>query len=429
MGRREREIGQLTLAFFIFRKENLMHLSGQTPLFRAKNLEKYLGIESIYLKLEGSNPTGHKNDRIAEALIKHAIAKNYSHLLIYGSSQYIKSVLYFAHKFNLKCIIVKKGKKSSVAVDYMGEDVQITYMPSLDPNQEQSWLENLAIQHHYYLLSEWENKPFIRSLALQEMTEEALTKVTHATHIWAQSNGGYTIKSIYHELIRTWIKGNLGALPQLYCGVSDATKIDSEFVNISNTHVIALDSSRLQQAAKLLKKLENITVSTREAYALAAFLSSESKTNGQHIIFLNDGKSDISINDITRTEIDFDALVASTRKLLEPYHDSVEETSDAIQKAIKCGFIFTATRNDELHGICIIVNMGFETFIPTYHLAYIGVKQGNGGRGVATELINAAVDKTQGNLSLHVDIPNKRAKKLYEKMGFVHCYDRMLYKG
>ena len=406
-----------------------MHLSGQTPLFRAKNLEKYLGIESIYLKLEGSNPTGHKNDRIAEALIRHAISKNYSHLLIYGSPQYIKSVLYFADKFNLKCIIVKKGKKTSGSADYVGEDVQITYMPSIDPNQEQSWLENLAIKHDYYLLSEWENKPFIRSLALQEMTEEALVKVKNATHIWAQSNGGYTIKSIYHELIRTWIKGNLSTLPLLYSGVSDATKIDSDFVSISNTQVIPLDPSRLQQAVKLLKKLENITISTREAYAFAAFLSSESKTNGQHIIFLNDGKSDISINDITHSEIDMDELISSTRKLLEPYHDSVEETSDAIQKAIKCGFIFTATRKDELHGICIIVNMGFDTFIPTYHLAYIGVKQGNGGRGVATELINAAVDKTQGNLSLHVDIPNKRAKKLYEKMGFVHCYDRMLYKG
>ena len=50
-----------------------MHLSGQTPLFRAKNLEKYLGIESIYLKLEGANPTGHKNDRIAQLIIHEIV--------------------------------------------------------------------------------------------------------------------------------------------------------------------------------------------------------------------------------------------------------------------------------------------------------------------------------------------------------------------
>jgi len=82
-----------------------------------------------------------------------------------------------------------------------------------------------------------------------------------------------------------------------------------------------------------------------------------------------------------------------------------------------------------VHGICIIVHMGFDDFIPSYHLAYIGVLKGNKGRGVATELINQAIEKTGGNLSLHVDIPNGSAKKLYEKMGFVHTYDRMLYKG
>ena len=107
----------------------------------------------------------------------------------------------------------------------------------------------------------------------------------------------------------------------------------------------------------------------------------------------------------------------------------MEETEDAIKNAIKNGFILKAVKNDQLEGLCIIVNMGFKEFIPTYHLAYIGVKEGNSGRGIATLLINQAVELTGGKLSLHVDIPNKRAKKLYEKMGFVHCYDRMIFKG
>ena len=80
-----------------------MHLSGQTPLFRAKNLEKYLGIESIYLKLEGANPTGHKNDRIAEALCKYAKTKGYEKLLIHGSERYYKSIIYFADYLELEC--------------------------------------------------------------------------------------------------------------------------------------------------------------------------------------------------------------------------------------------------------------------------------------------------------------------------------------
>ena len=229
--------------------------------------------------------------------------------------------------------------------------------------------------------------------------------------------------------MRSWIKGNIEEFPTLSCGVSADSNFDEEFIYTSKSKLIEVSSESRNNAVKLLKSLENITISSREAYSIAAFLECSDKRNGAHIIILNDGKSEIIVNEISKQDnLDVDSLVENTRKLLQPYNDSVEETRDAIYKAINSGFIFTAARKDELHGICIVVNMGFEQFIPTYHLAYIGVRPGNAGRGVATELINMAVEKTQGKLSLHVDIPNKRAKKLYEKMGFVHCYDRMIYK-
>lgn len=407
-----------------------MHLSGQTPLFRARNLEKYLGVESIYLKLEGSNPTGHKNDRIAEALARYALTRGYSKVLIYGSEHYIKSVIYFAKHFGLECHIAFTNKRSISKL--FKEDPMIHLIRiSIDKiNDDIEWLETYAHKNEMFLLSEWEKKPFIRSLAIQEMMEETITRVNAPTDIWTQIKGGYTAKSIYHELMRSWIKGNIESMPDLHCGITPQLSIDEEFIENSRSQVQPISETALLNAAKLLKKLENVTISPAEAYSIAAMLESPNLNAGAHIVFLNDGKSDISINEISKNKhLDIENLVANTRKLLEPYHDSIEETTDAVMKAIQSGFIFTATRRDEIQGICIIVNMGFETFIPTYHLAYIGVKSGNAGRGVATELINRAVEKTDGKLSLHVDIPNKRAKKLYEKMGFVHCYDRMLYKG
>ncbi len=407
-----------------------MHLSGQTPLFRARNLEKYLGVESIYLKLEGSNPTGHKNDRIAEALARYALSRGYSKILIYGSEHYIKSVVYFAKHFGLECHIAFTNKR--LISKQFKEDPLIQWtrinIDKIDDDIE--WLEKYAYENEMFLLSEWEKKPFIRSLAIQEMMEETVARVNSPTDIWTQIKGGYTAKSIYHELMRSWIKGNIETMPSIHCGTSPKLDLDEEFIDTSRSQVQTISEKSLHDATKLLKKLENVTISPSEAYSIAAMLECKDLAPGTHIVFLNDGKSDISINEISKNkQLDIEHLVANTRKLLEPYHDSVEETTDAVMKAIQSGFIFTATRKDEIQGICIIVNMGFETFIPTYHLAYIGVKSGNAGRGVATELINRAVDKTDGKLSLHVDIPNKRAKKLYEKMGFVHCYDRMLYKG
>ena len=92
------------------------------------------------------------------------------------------------------------------------------------------------------------------------------------------------------------------------------------------------------------------------------------------------------------------------------------------------GFILYAARDELIDGVCVVVNMGFEKFIPTYHLAYIGTNSNSKGRGLGTELIEYAVDLTDGRISLHVDLDNYRAKKLYEKMGFKHVYNRMIFQ-
>ena len=387
-----------------------MHLSGQTPLFRAKNLEKYLGIESIYLKLEGANPTGHKNDRIAEALCKYAKTKGYEKLLIHGSERYYKSIIYFADYLELECY--GQVIKSDLNISKKKQFQNINWIDiKIKKNEDEvTQIENYAKENGMFLLSEWEKKPFIRSLAIQSIMEEISQKLKSPTSVWSQAKGGYTVMSLYHQIMRSWIDEDIDTMPELHCGVSklvvdkmsDTPQNQPKFKEIlegmqsimANTETIihSIEEEKLTEAVKLIKKLENVTISKLP-------------------------------------DIDMDEIVKSTRELLQPYHDSYEETIDAVKKAVKLGYIFTAKRNNKIEGICIIVHMGFEDFIPTYHLAYIGVKSGNAGRGVATSLINVAVDKTGGKMSLHVDIPNKRAKKLYEKMGFVHCYDRMLYKG
>ena len=79
-------------------------------------------------------------------------------------------------------------------------------------------------------------------------------------------------------------------------------------------------------------------------------------------------------------------------------------------------------------GICLVVHTGFENFIPTYHLAYIATKEGNKGRGIATTLISEMLELTGGNYVIAcLDLPNKRARKLYEKLGFKAKYYRMIH--
>lgn len=50
---------------------------GDTPLLRARNLERELGFRQIYLKLEGGNPTGTQKDRIAFAQCADALRRGF----------------------------------------------------------------------------------------------------------------------------------------------------------------------------------------------------------------------------------------------------------------------------------------------------------------------------------------------------------------
>ena len=48
---------------------------GRTPLVRALKLEKDLGVSKIFLKLEGNNPYGHREDRLAYLIIREALSQ------------------------------------------------------------------------------------------------------------------------------------------------------------------------------------------------------------------------------------------------------------------------------------------------------------------------------------------------------------------
>jgi len=124
-----------------------------------------------------------------------------------------------------------------------------------------------------------------------------------------------------------------------------------------------------------------------------------------------------------------DEILGTVKTYLAEYSDPLIEMNDALNNAIEKGFILLAKQNEIILGVCIIVNTQFDDFIPTYHLAYIGTNMNSKGRGIGTELVKRAVDITEGKLSLHVDLDNRNAKKLYEKMGFKHVYNRMIYYG
>lgn len=447
-------------------------LTGKTPMIRARKLETKLNVGRIYLKLEGQNPTGHKFDRIAEVLVRSATAHHQTAIIVYGSHSYIKSILHFAQVYELDVIIpVFKNQRWKFN---RFDPAHILDCRKRDNENVLEVLHELSAEKNAFLAAEGYSNTHISLMAMEELASEILHKVNYEVDsISIQLGYGYTMTGIYNALLKNWIKGKVDSFPQILCGTGevgttlykkylesfsvaeleatfsdyepqsiplDSFQMDEDLINETmkavtetNSIITSIDEKDLKQAVKLIRSTEGIKMGYKEAYPMAAFLKKVERNEvkkGTHVILLNEASSMVQVEEFTDyNSLTKEQLIQQTRDFLADYRDSVEETSDAIANAMEKGHILHAKRDDRVVGICIIVRTGFNGFIPNYHLAYIGTSKESIGRGVGSELIQRAVDLTDGDISLHVDLDNKNAKKVYEKYGFKHVYNRMIYYG
>lgn len=416
-----------------------MKAVGNTPLIRAKSIEKHLGIGEIYIKLEGNNPSGHKYARIARVLIKDALSRGQSAICVDGTYAYICSVRHFAQEAGLEvCIPLFKSERWKQNALFKAHLVD--FKAQSDSDRMES-LRAFAAKKNIYLALEGSTQTHVSQMAMEALTEEIIHRLDgRVDTLFLQWHFGYTLTSVYNVYLKHWMREDVERFPRFMCafnmpinGVKPDAVLQEEALRVSDeiqAETFDISPEHLKQAVYLLRRYEHLKVSEQEAYAFAAFLQAQtSLQQGVHVIVLNDAKSMIEIEAIEDDRLHSrESLIQMTRQWLKPYKDSEMETGEALDNALEKGFVLTAVRNERLEGICIIVNLGFEVFIPKYHLAYIGTDGSSKGRGVASALIEQALEVTEGNLSLHVDLDNKRAKKLYEQYGFEHCYNRMIYK-
>ena len=137
----------------------------------------------------------------------------------------------------------------------------------------------------------------------------------------------------------------------------------------------------------------------------------------------------IEIIDKEDLTISYKDFIWKLDEWLIQFTDPIEEIEEAVENAFEEGYIICAFYEGVIVGITIISRTRFKKFFPKYHLSYIATKPDIKGKGIATQLIQKAIEVTGGDLSLHVEVENKRAIRLYEKMGLRKKYYRMFYKG
>ncbi len=445
---------------------------GKTPLVRAERLEKELGVSNIYLKLEGNNPSGHREDRLAYLLIRDALAVGKTTLCLGVFGVLAKSLAYLSQYYDVKCVFVlpeRSKTKESKLLKFPNIEV-IRHGKNHHESIQKS--EELSKENNWYNVNPGLENNVLNMTALSYISDEIDSQVKgELTSIFTQMSYGYLLSGIHLGFRQLWVKEQIEKLPMLYsCTTNEGNQIyesykknSSKILPLSkegfkitkyNKHLIGFQSSTAQEAldavydtggkitgitdeellhyTEKFRKLENIKLDVANGYAVAGFMKEAEAGNvqeGNHVILLNDGRANLEVREISRKEnlLSDEKIVSLVDDWLMEFSDPADEIHNALDNAYEKGFVIVAYHNKQIAGIAIIVNFGFDKFATKYHLAYIATRKNTKGRGIATEILQKAIQLTEGNLSLHVENYNKRAIKLYEKMGFENCYSRMIY--
>ncbi|TPE45969.1 GNAT family N-acetyltransferase [Pontibacter mangrovi] len=113
-------------------------------------------------------------------------------------------------------------------------------------------------------------------------------------------------------------------------------------------------------------------------------------------------------------------------KHLDEYGDKREDIAKCMDYALssaegKGGSVLVAREKNEVVGALILNNTGMNGYIPENILVYVAVHGRTRGKGVGKNLVQMAIDHTQGSIALHVE-PQNPARHLYEKLGFSNKY-------
>jgi ribosomal protein S18 acetylase RimI-like enzyme len=114
---------------------------------------------------------------------------------------------------------------------------------------------------------------------------------------------------------------------------------------------------------------------------------------------------------------------------LEQFGDQPSDIRKAIEYALNSnefagGQIIQSFLEEKLVGAVVLNKTGMKDYIPENILVYIATHADFRGKGIGKQLMQEAIQTTEGNIALHVE-PENPAKKLYEKLGFTNKYLEM----
>jgi len=309
---------------------------GNTTLLRAERLEDHFGIDKLYLKLEGENPTGTHKDRLAIQHVDDAIIRGYETITVGSCGNYGVAMSFVANKSKLDC-------KVFVPKKYSGEELERIKAHCCDVFKVEGGYEEAveasrkkASKNGWYDANPGGKNTPISLVAYVDVAEEIQEELKHPPDTVSVAVGnGTTLAGLHLGFRLLWRKDRAEHIPHMLGASSLGNNAIIETIRQGNREMIELSPENIRESEvnepllnwrsldgqeainaiydtegiavglsdeelveykELLNEKENIDCLPASASALGAlerYLNEKDDKTGTHVVVLTSGEKNV----------------------------------------------------------------------------------------------------------------------------------------
>lgn len=307
---------------------------GDTTLMRARNIERQVGLRQLFLKFEGSNPSGTQKDRIAFDQSMDALRRGFDAITVATCGNYGVAVALAATLAGLRCIIyIPETYHTSRVKEMIDMGAEIRRVPG-DYERAVEISSEIAEKQEIYDANPGGANTQLQLKSYGQIAYEIYDELRDAPVVVAAPvSNGTTLAGIYRGFLSLYRRGKTSRMPRITAGSSyrknpiihaylnnletcsdlEASKIRETRVNepLINWHSIdgdyVLDAIRetdgwagnasdkkMTAFAKLIREREGLNVVPASTAGLIALVEKHKKDplpNDRYVVILTGRKS------------------------------------------------------------------------------------------------------------------------------------------
>lgn len=222
---------------------------GNTPLVKARNIGKKIGLENLYFKLENLNPSGSYKDRFAALAVANCLQQGKKAILATSSGNTGAALAAYAAAAGLKCIICLVDGAPFGKVQQMGvygaellmiKDFGISDSCTIELMET---LRELATEHDSSLeISAYKFSP-IGMQGVQTIAFEIAEELEDVDQVFVPAGGGGLYLSILRGFAKWKAHKQSGLNPTIHCVQPEGNDTIASLMNRSRKEPVALPTS------------------------------------------------------------------------------------------------------------------------------------------------------------------------------------------